>query len=136
MKRYLMAILMTVILALGVVVGCRQEATPVPTTSATSVPTRTQDEICALVYNYLQNKAASMTVITHRMSLLDAIGIARPYFAATYQGNGKWQVRALGYGVDRYNYDGLWNLYEASGAIEPANDEATALLRYIQWWTR
>ena len=51
---------------------------------------------------------------------------ARPDFQAVYQGNGKWVVAALG----------QWNLYEASGVIEPADDDARGWLRYIQYWTR
>ncbi len=191
MKRYLMAILMTVILALVVVVGCRQEATPVPTTSATSVPTRTQDEVSALVYSYLEGRVTAMSHVPYRMNLLDQLGNARPYFQAVYQGNSKWQVSAIGYGV-KVNLDefkdnlqpeerqrieafsptekedyiksveeyyvsqhlpsnrsnlkgvesvfyyrgGLWNFYEASEVIEPANGEASELLRYIQRWTQ
>ena len=141
MKRYLMAILITMILALGVVVGCRQEATPVPTTSDTSVPTRTQDEVCALIYSYLESRVTTMSHVPYRMNLLKVLDIARPYFRAVYRGSGKWEVWALGctidssYRVTGYSYDGSWNFYEASGVIEPLNNKATELQRYIQRWT-
>jgi len=179
------------ILALGMAVGCRQEATPTPTTSATSVPTRTQDEVCALVYTYLENKANLVSPLAYRMKLIDTLSKARSYFTAKFESNGKWQVSALGLGVqinldeyketfnldDRQKLDaaspteleqwvklyekyfmeqhypstpekgrvagvssvfkysgGLWNFYEASGVIEPVNNEATELQRYIQRW--
>ncbi len=193
MKRYLMAILVTVILTLGVVVGCRQEATPVPTTSATSLPTITQDEVCALVYTYLETKVNLISPLAYRMKLTDTLSKAKSYFTTKFESNGKWQVSALGLGVqinldeykETFNSDerqkidaaspteieqwvklnekwfmeqhypstpeqgrvagvssvfeysgGLWNFYEASGVIEPANNEAIELLRYIQRWAK
>jgi len=161
------------------------------TQTAPDTPVIGNDEACALVYNYLENKVSSMSAVPYRMNLLDILGKAKPYFQAAYHGNGKWQVSALGYGVDinldeykenfspeeiqqiealspterkewvktheqwfleqhfpsdpsqvktgvsrvYYYQGGLWNYYEASGAIEPTNDEASELVRYIQKWT-
>ena len=137
MKRYLIPILV-ILLALGLS-GCWATGTTTPVPIKTDVPTISQDEVCALVYSYLEARASSVSSIYIRQPLLTSIGIARPYFTATYQGNGKWQVSALGYGLkDKdwvFNYGGLWNFYEASKTIEPANDQATALLSYIQLWT-
>lgn len=103
----------------------------------------TQDEACALVYNYLEARASSITTVNIRLNLLTTLSKARPYFTATYQGNGKWQVSALGYGPTEKSNDwffyypgGLWNLYEALKTIEPANNQATALLIYIQRYTK
>ena len=111
---------------------------PVPTKK--DVPTLTQDEACALVYNYLEARASSVSPIGIRQPLLTALAIARPYSTATYQGSGKWQISGLGYGQKDgkwvFNSDGLWNLYEVSRAIEPANGEASVLLLYIQRWTQ
>jgi len=123
------------------VVGNVQEAWTTPKIQP-DMPTRTQGEVCALVYSYLENKVSSVSAVPYRMNLLNALDMARPYFQAVYQGNGKWQVRALGcsinnyYHVESYSYSGLWNFYEASGVIEPANGEASELLRYIQRWTQ
>ncbi len=192
MKRYLMVILMAMILTLGMAAGCRQEATPAPITSATSVPTRTQDEVCALVYTHLETKVNLISPLAYRMELTDTLSKARPYFFAEFEGNGKWQVWALGYSVDinldeylenftlderlqvevvsptereewvksheqwfleqhfpsnpswvktgvhrvYYYRGGLWNFYEASGVIEPANGGASELLRYIRRWAK
>jgi hypothetical protein len=107
------------------VIGCEQEARPTPTIQ-TDTPTLRSDEVCALVYNYLENKITAMTVYGKRMQYLDTLNKARPDFRAVYQGHGKWTVAALG----------QWNLYEASGVIEPADDNARAWLRYIQQYTR
>lgn len=105
------------------------------------VPTITQDEVCAMAYNYLEARAS--LVSSYRQSLLTTLAKAKPYFTATYQGKGKWQVSALGYGPkeeanDWYFYygGGQWNLYESSKTIEPANAQATALLLYIQQRTK
>lgn len=112
------------------------------TNTQPDTPILGSDEVCALVYNYLENKVALVSTVPYRMNLLNVLGMARPYFQAVYQGNGKWQVRALGcsmnnyYRVESYSYNGLWNFYEASGVIEPTNDEASELLRYIQRWTQ
>ena len=105
--------------------GLTEEARPTPTIQP-DVPTKTQDEVCALVYNYLENKITAMTVFALRMQYLDTLSKARPDFQAVYQSNGKWTVAALG----------QWNLYEASGVIEPADDNARKWLHYTQHWTR
>jgi len=141
MKRYLIPILVSLALALGLVVSCGQANRPTPTIQ-TDTPVLGNSEVCALVYDYLENKISSVWAVPYRMNLLNVLDMARPYFQAVYQGNGKWQVQALGcaidsrYKVTSYAYTGLWNFYEASGVIEPANDEASELLRYIQYWTR
>lgn len=190
MKRYLIPILVILALASGLVVSCGQANRSTPTTQ-TDTPLLDSSEVCALVYNHLEARVTSVSAIPYRMNLLDQLGKARPYFQAVYQGNGKWQVWGLGYGVkvnldefkenlepeerqrvealsptEREDYiksaeqyyvaqhfpsnrsnlkgvksffyyrDGLWNLYEASGVIEPANGEASELLRYIQRWTQ
>lgn len=127
------------VIASGLVIGCGQEARQTPTIQ-TDTPTLRSDEVCVLVYNYLEARASLVSSIGLRQPLLTALAIARPYFTATYQGNGKWQVSALGYGLKDedwvFNYGGLWNLYEVSRAIEPANGEASDLLLYIQRRTR
>lgn len=125
MKRYFIPILVILVLASGLVVGCGQEVRSTPVIQP-DVPTRTQDEVCALVYDYLETKGSLISAVPYRMDLLDALGKARPHFQAVYQGNGKWVVAALG----------QWNLYEASGVIEPIDDDARGWLRYIQYWTR
>jgi len=137
-KRYLTPILV-ILYALGLS-GCWATETAKPVPAKIDVPTLTQDEVCAMVYNYLEARASSVVI---RQPLLTALSKARPYFTATYQGNGKWQVSALGYGPKEkftdwffYYSGGLWNLYEASRTIEPANDKATALLFYIQQRTK
>ncbi len=139
MKRYLILILVMLVLALPLS-GCWATETTKPVPTKTDVPTLTQDEVCALVYNYLEAKATSMSASAVRQQLFTLIGEARPYFTATYLGNGKWQVSALGYGLkDKdwffYYSGGLWYLYEVSRTIEPANDQATALLLYIHRYT-
>ena len=136
MKRYLIPILVILVLALPLG-GCQTTGT---TETQVDMPTLGNDEVCALVYNYLQNKATAMTTRLYREHLLGVLDKARPYFVANYKGNGKWQVSALGRGVKDedwffYYSGGLWNLYEASRTIEPANDQATKLLSYIQRWT-
>lgn len=121
--------------------GLTEEAKPTPTIQP-DVPTLSQDEVCALVYNYLEAKGNAMTSILRRRQLLDWFGEARPYFTASYQGNGKWQVWGVGNdGVGARGElsgvgGGLWNVYEKSGIVEPANDKAKELLSYIQWCTR
>ena len=110
--------------------------TPPPAKTEVDTPIFRNDEVCALVYNYLDNKATSMTDITQQKVTLFLLGEARPYSIANYQGKGKWQVLAVGIGEINWTYNGgLWNLYEASRAIEPANDQATKLLSYIQNFT-
>jgi len=139
MKRYFMTIIVVLVLALPIS-GCWAVGTTKPVPTKTDVPTLTQDEVRALVYNYLEARASLVSLIGLRQPLLTALAIARPYSTATYQGNGKWQVSGLGYGLKDedwvFNYRGLWNLYEVSRAIEPANGEASALLLYIQHRTK
>ena len=132
MKRYLIPILMILMLAMGLG-GCSTATEPTKTQPDTSV--LGSDEACALVYNYLQGKATAMTHFTLRQQLLGVLDTTRPYFVANYKGNGKWQVSAVG--IDQaFSYTGgVWNLYETSRAIEPANDQASKLLIYIQRWT-
>ena len=83
-----------------------------------------------------------MTIFTKRLELLHFLDKAIPHFTATYQGNGKWQVWAVGNDVVGAGgnlsggWGGLWNVYENSEVIEPANDKARELLSYIQWCTR
>ena len=117
-----------------------EESRPAPTIQP-EVATLTQDEVCALVYNYLNSKATSMTDIQKKIEVLSNLATAKPYFAANYLGNGKWQVKALGFGNNEghwvfYYNAGLWNLYEASRTIEPANNDATLLLVYISAITK
>jgi len=142
MKRYLIPVLVLLVLASGLVVGCGQEAKPTPTPTK-DLPSLRSDEVCALVYNYLDSRASPMNV-RQRMWLLNDLSAAKPYFQAVYQGNGKWQVWGLGR-VTQSNYldfgtwsyaGGLWNLYETSGAIQPANAQATEALNCIQFWVR
>lgn len=141
MKRYLMTIMVILVLALFLG-GCWAVGPTKPVPTAADVATLTQDEVCAMVYNYLESKATSTTILVRRLQLLDWLGKARPYFSASYQGNGKWQVWAVGNdgvgarGELAGGWGGLWNLYENSGVIEPANDKARELLIYIQWLTR
>ena len=125
MRRYLIPVMAILALASGLLIGCGAEAGRTPTTQ-TDTPMLQSDEVCALVYNYLENKITAMTVFARRMQYLDTLSKARPDFQAVYQGNGKWTVAALG----------QWNLYEASGVIEPADDNARKWLHYIQQWTR
>jgi len=134
MKRYLIPILMILMLAMGLG-GCSTATEPTKTQPDT--PILGSDEACALVYNYLQGKATAMTHFVLRQQLLGVLDTTRPYFVANYKGNGKWQVSAVGIDLDQTfsHTGGLWNLYEVSGAIEPANDQATKLLSYIQRWT-
>ena len=171
--------------------GLIEETRPTPTIQP-DVPTRTQDEACALIYDYLENKVSSMSAVPYRINLLNTLGKARPDFQAVYQDNGKWQVSAIGYGVQinleeykknftpdeiqeieavsaaereqwvksheqgfleqhfpsnpswvktgvhrmYYYRGGLWSVYETSGVIEPANEQASELLLYIQWFIR
>ena len=107
-------------------VGAVQKYWTTPVPIKPDVPTRTQDEVCALVYNYLENKINAMTMLTLRMSYLNTLNKDRPDFRAVYQGRGKWEVAALGY----------WNVYEASGVVEPADDNARNWLYYFQLYTR
>ena len=189
MKRILILLLVSsLFLGLG---GCQTTGTTKPAPTKADVATLSQDEVSALVYTYLENKVALVSAVHLRLKLLDTLGKARPYFQAVYQGNGKWQVSAIGYGVQinleeykkNFNPDkiqeietvsvaereqwvksheqwfleqhfpsnpswvktgvyrmyyyrgGLWSVYEASGVIEPANEQASELLRYIQSWT-
>lgn len=141
MKRYFIAIL--VIWALSMLIsGCQTSVTTEPVPTKADVATLTQDEVCALVYNYLQGKATAMTIFMRRQQLLNWFGEARPYFTASYQGNGKWQVWGVGNDGDGAKGGfsgkggGLWSAYEKSGVVEPANDKARELLSYIQFWTR
>ena len=125
MKRYLIPILVVLVLASGLVIGCEQEARRTPTIQ-TDTPTLHKDEVCALVYDYLENKITDMTISGLRRQYFGTLSKARPDFQAVYQGNGKWTVAALG----------QWNLYEASGVIEPTDDNARDWLYYIQLFTR
>jgi len=115
---------------------------PKPTPTKIDSPAISKDEACALVYNYLEIKATATTIIGPRRELLDWLGKARPYFTATYISNGKWEVQAVGNdgdgsrGVLTGDSSGLWNVYENSRVVEPANDKARELLSYIQFLTR
>jgi len=133
-KRRLVPFLIALILSMGLA-GCSTADESTQTTPDT--PVLGSDEACALVYNYLQDKGTAMTHFTLREKLLGVLDTTRPYFIANYEGNGKWQVSAVGIDPDEaFSYTGgLWNLYEASRAIEPGNDQAVKLLSYIQRWT-
>jgi hypothetical protein len=139
MKRHFMTLIVVLVLALPIY-GCWAVGNTKPVPTKIDVPMLTPDEVRALVNNYLDDRASLVSPINLRQNLLAAIAIARPYSTATYQGNGKWQVSGLGYGQKDedwvFKYGGLWNLYEISGTIEPANSEASALLLYIQHWTK
>ena len=101
-----------------------------------------------MAYNYLENQADAMTVYGNRLSILDFFSSDKQYFTASYKGNDMWQVLAVGnddVGTSgKWGYagsandpnDGLWNVFEKSGVIEPANDKAQALLSYMQYWNR
>ena len=139
-----------VLLLLSGIVGCSKKDEPFETPASSVI---SEDEACALVYNYLETKAEAATggvgpglrppalCSYWRMQFLDTLGKARQQFSAFYQGNGKWLVSALGKGsevVDGENKEyyyysgGLWNLYETTRIVEPANDKARALLSEIQ----
>lgn len=139
MKRCILPITVILVLALGLS-SCMTTVTTKAISTNADVPTLSRDEVCAMVYNYMEARASSVSNLSIRQPLLAAIGIARPYFTATYQSNGKWQVSALGYGIKDnnlvFNYDGLWNVFETSETIEPANDQASQLVSYIQKYTR
>ncbi len=138
------AIAFTLAVLAGLVVqatGCTTDRVG-PTMPANSDrPTISTNEACALVYSYLEVKINAATVRTYRASTLEWLSQARPQFSATYLGKGQWQVKAVGnagkgsYGQLSRSW-GLWNIYEYSGTVEPANREATELLNYIRWMTR
>ena len=139
-KRYLIPILVILVLGSGLVISCGQEASPTSTTQ-TDTPTLGSDEVCALVYDYLENKATATTIIIRRRELLDWLAECRPLFTATYQTGGRWQVRGVGNSGNGSagNLDaawGLWSVYEKSHIVEPANNEARELLSYLHWCTR
>lgn len=125
MKRYLIPVLVLLVLASGLLIGCGQGARPIPTPTI-DLPSLRSDEVCALVYNYLERQVTAMTIgLDRRQLLATQLGQQRPYFTASYQGNGKWQVLALGNdGAGAHGQlllpasggcDGLWNVYENSG---------------------
>jgi hypothetical protein len=137
MKQHLIPVLVLLVLASGLVAGCVQEAVPNSTISPTSAPNISQGEACDLVYTYLEAKITAITDYIERMRLLEMLGDSRPNFVANYQGNNTWQVSALGYVFDGLQWvfnskGGLWNIYEASVVIEPANNQARQLLNRIQ----
>lgn len=91
--------------------GLTELVRPTPTIQP-DVATLTQDEVCALVYNYLETRASSVSSIGIRQPLFSALTIGRPYSTATYKGNGKWQVSAMGLGIKV-------NLYEFKEILQP-----------------
>ncbi len=128
--------------------SCLASGTTKPANTIADMPTLTQAEVCAMAYNYLENQADAMTVYGNRLSILDFFSSDKQYFTASYKGNDMWQVLAVGnddVGTSgKWGYagsandpnDGLWNVFEKSGVIEPANDKAQALLSYMQYWNR
>ena len=76
MKRYPIPILVIFVLVLGLS-GCSATGTTKPVPTKTDVPTITQDEACALVYNYLDNKATSIATLGVRMPLLSSVDTDR-----------------------------------------------------------
>jgi hypothetical protein len=142
MKRYSILILVVLSIVLCLLAGCGQRTKPTKslTTNPVSKSVMTGDEVKALIYNYLESRATSITNMSLRMNFLGYLAKARPYSSTKYQGNGKWQIQYIGFQGQipsgNLTGDGLWNLYETSGVIEPANNEAIQLVYYFQWWTK
>ena len=132
----LLTFALVLLLVLGII-GCSSDnGQSKAVTPAVDKPLFTADEACALVNNYLESKGESV-IIGWRRAFLSTLSNARPQFSALYQGNGKWDVWALGrdYETGFLYSGGLWNLYEASRIVEPANDQARAVLVQIQTFT-
>jgi hypothetical protein len=139
MKKLL--VLTLVLLLLSGIVGCSKKDEPfVPPTSSVMG----EDEACALVYNYLETRAKAAiggvgpaypppaNCSIWRKQFLDTLVEQRQKFSAFYQGNGKWLVYDDEHKDYYYYGGGLWNLYETTRIVEPANDQARALLLEIQ----
>jgi hypothetical protein len=105
---------------------------------ATNGPSISQDEACSIVYRYMQSKVNSMP---NRISwdCQKTLNFSMRYFKGNYQGEGKWDILALGYyqnsvGKGEYCYDcGKWYVFEKSQTVQPANQPAYNLL---QEWQR
>lgn len=99
------------------------------------VPSLSEKEACALVYNYLQSRIDEMAVRAGYYSQ-KTLNRAAPHFYASYVGKGRWRVQALGYGYNTqerawfyYPVDGQWYVYESSQIVEPSNTKARNLLQ-------
>jgi hypothetical protein len=110
MKQVFIVIIAIILLATGIV-SCIQ-STPATETS-TDVPSLSENEVCAIVYNYLQSRVDTMTSSFRRVSIQNALPKARPHFNAVYIGNGQWSVNALGYGYD--SDEEQWYFYYTGG---------------------
>jgi predicted small lipoprotein YifL len=130
-----------VLLLLSGIVGCSKKDEPfVPPASSVM----SEDEACALVYSYLETRAKAaiggvgplvappVQASIWRRQFLDTLVEQRQKFSASYQGNGKWLVYDDEHKDYYYYSGGLWNLYEASRIVEPANDQARELLSEIR----
>ena len=135
MKRACITTISFAILVLGII-GCTSSA---PTTvTPADVPSLSKNEVCAIVYNYLQSEIQGLTFIGVSQGLQNAISNARSSCSTTYVGEGQWSVNALGYGYYSeeekwyfYHTGGRWNVYETSRITEPSNTQANNLLEYI-----
>ena len=117
MKRACITTISFAILVLGII-GCTSSA---PTTvTPADVPSLSKNEVCAIVYNYLQSEIQGITFIGVSQGLQNAISNARSSCSTTYVGEGQWSVNALGYGY--YSEEEKWYFYHTGGKLIPELD--------------
>jgi hypothetical protein len=112
---------------------------PPETEIPSDVPSISERESCAMVYNHLRAQIDDLKSGPLRIHMLDVLNEASSHFHANYIGKGQWIVKALGYGYNTYEEewwfyfaDGTWNAYEASGIVEPSDILSRNLLEYLQ----
>jgi hypothetical protein len=136
MKRLLILTTVALILATGIT-SCTA-FTP-ETEIPSDVPSISERESCAMVYNHLRAQIDDLKSGPLRIHMLDLLNEALSHFHASYVGKGHWIVKALGYGYNTYVEEwrfyyaaGTWNAYENSGIVEPSDVLSRNLLEYLQ----
>lgn len=138
MKHFFSCVLIFMLLLVTIAtVGCSKDEEP-PSDIPPDIPSLSDKEVCAMVYNYLQYQVDDMAK-GPRMHMQSTLNKAAPSCRAVYMGKGRWSVNALGYGYNTqeeewyyYYTGGQWNVYEASGIVEPSNTKARNLLQHCQ----
>lgn len=102
--------------------GCETTSVPTttptatfePTPGSTATPRYSQNEVISLVEDYLLARAE--TRLAH-----DIVQMKVTALYASYRGDGFWEVGG----------NGEWRVYEASGTVEPIDEEAWQILESI-----
>lgn len=105
--------------------GIDTKGMPLPSPNPT--PSYSADEAKALVYDFLRTQFANADAAPLLQSLRQSDMIAR------WDGSQKrYEIWSMGRSTSIDRTSGLYRVYETSGVVEPANDEARNLIAFLE----